>query len=247
MVRLGNEWLLLKSGLARGAVRVDASGGASNLAGLVQPLGAAQVGDEVVIADFAANRLLRLTREDPLHPVPLAVHFEGPVGVVQDGAGGVFVSEYRAGRVLHVASAALRGVVAATATSSAATSQAPTAATSMPATDAAPTPGEARGPALPLITVIATGLDRPEGLALARDGRLLVAETGARRLLALPRAGGPPETLASDLPIGFQPGGQADDPFLPTGIAVDAEGAIWIACDVDNSLLRLRRRPGERR
>jgi sugar lactone lactonase YvrE len=33
----------------------------------------------------------------------------------------------------------------------------------------------------------------------------------------------------------------------PTGIAVDAEGAIWIACDRDNSLLRLRRLHGVRR
>lgn len=262
---LGKEWLLLKGGLARGAVRVDAASGAisGTVAGLAQPLGAARVGDDVVIADHGANRLMRLTEVDPLHPLPLAVPVEGPVGIVADGDGGVFVSEYRAGRVLHVAAAALNAVattigppadVAPTSRTAATTT---TAATATSAATIAPAAAgtslvarahdDARGPAVPLVTVVATGLDRPEGLARARDGRLLVAETGARRLLALPRVGGAAETLASHLPIGFQPGGQPDDPFLPTGVAVDAAGAIWIACDLDNSLLRLTRRDGDRR
>ena len=50
--------------------------------------------------------------------------------------------------------------------------------------------------------VVAAGLDRPEGLALAPDGRLLVVETGTGRLLAVTPATGAAEVIAEGL--GFE-------------------------------------------
>ena len=55
----------------------------------------------------------------------------------------------------------------------------------------------ADGDVLPEPQLIAEGLDQPEGMALAPDGRLLVTETGTGRLLAIELATGAVSTVAA--------------------------------------------------
>lgn len=92
-------------------------------------------------------------------------------------------------------------------------------------------------------TLVARKLKRPEGIALAPDGRLIVAEVGAKRIVAIDPAGKVKmEVLANDLAIGLDVGNQVPAPFLPTGVAVTKDGAIYVTGDVDNTLYRITKR-----
>lgn len=90
-------------------------------------------------------------------------------------------------------------------------------------------------------TVMARKLNRPEGIAIAKDGRLIVAETGARRVVAIDPAGKKKqEVLADKLALGLDVGEHVAAPFMPTGVAVAADGAIYVTGDVENVLYRIR-------
>ncbi|MDX2144961.1 MAG: hypothetical protein SFV19_16520 [Rhodospirillaceae bacterium] len=92
-------------------------------------------------------------------------------------------------------------------------------------------------------TVLARKLKRPEGIALAPDGRLIVAEVGAKRVIALNTDGkGRPEVLADKLPLGLDVGDQVPAPFMFTGVAVAVDGAIYVTSDIDNALVRIRKK-----
>ena len=52
-------------------------------------------------------------------------------------------------------------------------------------------------------TVIAKDLKRPEGIALAPDGKLIVAEVGAKRIIQIDPANGTVTEIAANLPIGL--------------------------------------------
>ena len=88
-------------------------------------------------------------------------------------------------------------------------------------------------------SVLIDGLDRPEGIALAPDGRLIVAEVGEKRIIAVDTSTGRGEILADKLAIGLDVGPQVAAPFLPTGVAIDRTGAIYVSGDIDNALYRL--------
>jgi len=90
--------------------------------------------------------------------------------------------------------------------------------------------------------LVIDGLDRPEGLALTRDGRLLVAETGTQRLLRIEPGSGAVDTVADGLAIGLMGGDDLPRPFIPTGVAVDADDNIYVTADIDNALYKLTRK-----
>lgn len=92
-------------------------------------------------------------------------------------------------------------------------------------------------------TIVARKLKRPEGIALTADGRLIVAEVGAKRLVALdPKGKSKMEVLAENLSIGLDVGDQVPAPFLPTGVMVAKDGAIYVTGDIDNTLYRITKR-----
>ena len=88
--------------------------------------------------------------------------------------------------------------------------------------------------------VVASGLNRPEGLARLPDGSLAVAEVGARRLVLVNPSSGEITVAAEELPIGYDLG--AAGPGLFTGVTADAAAAVYVTGDSDNSLIRLRRK-----
>ncbi len=90
--------------------------------------------------------------------------------------------------------------------------------------------------------VVASGLSEPEGLALMADGRLVVAEAGAARLVALDPATGDIEEIAADLPIGLKVGPPWPANYVPTGVVVDSAGAIYVSADIDSTILKITKR-----
>jgi sugar lactone lactonase YvrE len=105
---------------------------------------------------------------------------------------------------------------------------------------------EAAGGAVSFVTlesrarrVIRDGLNLPEGIALLPDGRLVVAEVGAKRLIAVAVESGDIEVLAVNLPIGLAPFMGTAKTFLPTDVVVDEAGVIYLVADGVPTVLKV--------
>ncbi|KRP94396.1 hypothetical protein AOQ72_24735 [Bradyrhizobium yuanmingense] len=87
--------------------------------------------------------------------------------------------------------------------------------------------------------VIAKELKMPEGIARTSDGKLIVAEVGAKRLIEIVPESGKVTEIAANLPIGLTgaPGGSPT--HIPTGVAVGATGAIYVSSDVENAIYKV--------
>lgn len=97
----------------------------------------------------------------------------------------------------------------------------------------------ADGEAMEEPLLVAQGLYRPEGMALAPDGRLLVTETGTGRLLAMDPKTGATSIMAENLgfspiyPEGMIPWG------MMSGVAVSPSGVIYVTGDEANVVYRI--------
>jgi sugar lactone lactonase YvrE len=91
-------------------------------------------------------------------------------------------------------------------------------------------------------TVIARDLKMPEGIAVAPDGKLIVAEVGARRIVSIDPASGTVTEIAANLPIGLPaaPGGLPSN--IPTGVGVSATGVIYFSSDLENAIYKVVRK-----
>jgi streptogramin lyase len=88
-------------------------------------------------------------------------------------------------------------------------------------------------------TVVAKDLKMPEGIALTGDGKLIVAEVGAKRLVELDPQTGKLSEIASNLPIGLvgAPGGLPTN--IPTGVGVGATGTIYFSSNIENAIYKV--------
>ena len=88
--------------------------------------------------------------------------------------------------------------------------------------------------------IIKKGLADPEGMAMDQDGNLLVAETGAHRLVRINPSTQQMDVIATDLSIGLPAlVGWPAVGFVLTGVAVSPSGTIYVAGDIDNVLYRI--------
>jgi len=88
-------------------------------------------------------------------------------------------------------------------------------------------------------TIIAKDLKMPEGIALAPDGMLVVAEVRAKRIVQINPKDGVITEIAGNLPIGLAaaPGGLPSN--IPTGVGVGATGVIYFSSDLENAIYRV--------
>jgi sugar lactone lactonase YvrE len=87
---------------------------------------------------------------------------------------------------------------------------------------------------------VASDLRGPEGLARTSWGSIVVAEVGARRLVEIDTATGERRVVADDLPIGLASFPGAPAPYMPTGVALSADGTVYFSADLNNAIYRVR-------
>lgn len=87
--------------------------------------------------------------------------------------------------------------------------------------------------------ILREGLQQPEGIAVLADGRLVVAEVGAQRIVAFDTDGGDLEVIADELPLGVPPFMGPPKTFLPTGVHVGKNGIIYVTADVTHTVLKI--------
>lgn len=86
---------------------------------------------------------------------------------------------------------------------------------------------------------VATGLANPEGIAIDADGSLLVVETGNGQLTAIEMETGETSVLATGLALGLSGPDGYPPTYVFSGVAVGADGAIYVAGDVENVIYRV--------
>ncbi len=89
-------------------------------------------------------------------------------------------------------------------------------------------------------TVVADKLVLPEGLSQTPWGTFIVAEAAARRLVEIDPATGTRRTVAENLPIGLEAGPGLPPPYVPTGVAVGADGVIYMSADRNNAIYKIK-------
>lgn len=87
---------------------------------------------------------------------------------------------------------------------------------------------------------IADGLSLPEGLAHTPWGTLVVAESMSQRVTEIDPATGSRRTVADRLPIGLAPAPGLPAFYMPTGVAVDDRGNVYVSADRNNAVYRIR-------
>lgn len=90
-------------------------------------------------------------------------------------------------------------------------------------------------------SVAVEGLAAPEGFDITSDGYLIVAEVGEKRIVAVNMETGEKEIVADGLPIGFDGPEGSPALFIPTGVAIAANGDIYFSSDVDARIYRLKK------
>ena len=89
---------------------------------------------------------------------------------------------------------------------------------------------------------VAFELANPEGLALDHQGGLLVVEEGAGRLSRVELASGEVHVIAEGLALGSSGSPVLPPSWLFSGVAVGADGVIYVTSDVDSAIYRIVRR-----
>jgi sugar lactone lactonase YvrE len=205
---------------------------------LEYPFGVSVNAKHVILTSWFTNSVQRIDRTSG-KPLSMLHDFKAPVDAIEADDGSLLVLELGTGSLLRV-----KGADGKDRTTIAKELNAPVAMVSAGpgavyvtelATGAVVRINLANGAK----NVVASGLKGPEGIDVAPDGRLIVAEVGLRRVVAIDPKDGAITPLAGNLAIGiasFQGGPPA---YVPTGVAVGKSGAIYVTSDVRNAIYKL--------
>jgi uncharacterized protein (TIGR03437 family) len=189
------------------------------------------------VADSGNNEVRKITPAGLIVPAITqpnsSITLNNPVSVAADSLGSIYIADAGNSRIVKVTSAGVPSVLAPIVQP-----QAVAVDSSGNVLVADPTEVWTVTPAGAASTII-TALNSPTGLAVASDGSLLIAETGANLILQW-TASGSFATIAGTGTAGFSgDGGPALSAQLngPAGIGVGANGVFWIA-DSGNNRIR---------
>ena len=87
---------------------------------------------------------------------------------------------------------------------------------------------------------VASGLALPEGVAQTPWGSFIVAEAAAGKLTEIDAATGAKRTVADKLPIGRPAGPGMPPPYVVTGVAVGADGNVYVSANRNNAIYKIR-------
>lgn len=88
-------------------------------------------------------------------------------------------------------------------------------------------------------TVIAEGLDKPEGFDVATDGSIVLAEVGKQRVVRINVKNGEVSEIARNLAIGLAPAENTPAVYIQTGVAVSDAGNIYLSSDLNTALYKI--------
>ncbi len=89
------------------------------------------------------------------------------------------------------------------------------------------------------ITVIAEGLNKPEGFDVAPDGSIVLAEVGKQRIVRIDVDSGEISEVARNLAIGLAPAEGTPAVYIQIGVAVSDAGNIYVTSDLNTALYKI--------
>ncbi len=211
-------------------------------ASIVEPWSVAPDGGNVIVTSWMSNAIQVW---DPVSEASARVVTDEniPVNAIRF-RGDLVVAELMTGSVVRYNAAGTRSVIAAI----------PGIPTGLAATDddlwvANFITGEvlkivADGVVLASPQPLASGLSSPEGMAVDRDGSLLVVDAGAGRLVRIDPGTGGVTTVADELALGAWQGSAGAPPtWSLSSVAVAKDGTIFVTGDLANVVYRIRALP----
>jgi sugar lactone lactonase YvrE len=198
---------------------------------------AVAVTDKTIVLSNARRPTVSIVERATDRALQTLSGFKAPMGVVAEDTGEIYVADYGSGEILKLMPGASpdRGAVAAGL-------QGPVGLArdgqSLIVSEATAGIVARIDMATGEKQILAKDLSQPEGLALLPSGKIAVAEVGRKRLIVIDPVTGSRVVVGDKLPIGQMFTRSPAPVYLPTGVAADETGAIYIACDADNSVLK---------
>ncbi len=183
------------------------------ISGFGRAMGLAAGPGGLLVADYQRGDVVELRVDgDAVSRRVIASHLDGPVGLAVSRSGSIYVSEFDAGRITEL----------------------------RPERGSAGTGSDGPHPDQKYrVQPVVGGLSRPEGIAFAADGRLLIVEVGSQALRALNPRTRRLAVLAEHLALGLTDGHEPQTPFLMSGIVTEDDGSAYLPGDLDNILYRI--------
>lgn len=88
-------------------------------------------------------------------------------------------------------------------------------------------------------TVIAEGLDKPEGFDVTTDGHIVLAEVGKQRVVRIDPDNGEISEIVRNLAIGLEAAENTPPGYIQTGVAVSEAGNIYVTSDLNTALYKI--------
>lgn len=205
---------------------------------LEYPFGVSVNAKHVILTSWFTNSVQRIDRATG-KPLSMLHEFKAPVDAIEQADGSLLVLELGSGSLLRVKGADGKDRTPIATDLAAPVSMAMADGNAVYVTELASGTVSRISLADGSKKVVASGLKGPEGIDVAPDGRIIVAEVGMRRVVAIDPKDGALSPLAGNLAIGlaaFQGGPPAN---VPTGVAVGKSGAIYVTSDLRNAVYKL--------